>query len=157
MQLDDHRAQEKLKALMNYVETAASKGIKDAGSFMIEKLVRVVINSEGHDATQSKRPQPPHNVSGGQFVRARTGHLKQSMKLKVEGGRAVISSNPSIAPYGKKVSDWSKRKYGRSFMTITVNQYGGIVRKVFAKEIARAVKAADNLTPYTYENDYPIA
>jgi hypothetical protein len=157
MAVNDEKALKKLAAARANVVVAAREGIKDAGAFMREKLTDVVLNSAGHDQTVDPSPQPPHQLSQGRYVRRRRGDLIGSVAMAIKSNQVRIYMRNSPATYSQKVLDWSRKRYGRTFMTIAVQQYGGAIKTIFARGIKEAVDAADNGTPYAYQNHYPIS
>ncbi len=76
--------------------------------------------------------------------------------MRVKANAVRIYMNEGKAAYSMKVLDWSRKRYGRTFMTIAVQQYGGAIKTIFARGIKEAVDAADAGTMYTYQNHYPI-
>jgi len=157
MKLNSKNAKRKLAALTANVTNAAHNGILDGGAFLMAKLKNEVLNSPGNAANGGKSPQPPHEASQGRFVRNRTGGLWGSVSFKVEAGKFHLYMNSSKASYAAKVNEWAKKKYGRGYMQIVSTTYRNMIETTFAHEIGRAVKAADDLQPYTYENNYPPA
>lgn len=156
MTVNDANARKKLAALQKNVVTAAREGIKDAGSFLRGKIVSVTINSAGNASNGGRSPQPPHDIAQGRYVRRRTGGLVGAVQMKVSAAQVRIFMNPGKAPYSQDVLDWSRRKYGRTFLTIAVQQYRRAIETIFAKEVGRAIEAADNDRPYTYTNHFPV-
>lgn len=156
MRIDDSNAHRKLAALRANVVVAAREGIKDSGAFLMQKIKDVTINSPGHGETIRNTPQPPHDVAGGKYVRRRSGGLVGAVSMRVRASQVRIYMNQSKAQYSQDVLDWSRRKYGRTYMTIAVQQYRKAIETIFAKEVGRAIEAADNDRPYTYENHFPL-
>jgi len=156
MKVNSRNAKAKLAALRVNVEKAAFEGIRDAGAFLMAKLKDETLNSPGHDKGDGGGPQPPHEPSKGRFVRRRTGDLVGSVQMKVEGEKVVISMNQSRASYAATVNEWAKRKYGRGYMEIATKTYGKLVQTTVGTEIGRAIKAADNLKTYVYQNHFPV-
>lgn len=155
MQLNDERAKAKLAALTRNVVTAAREGLKDAAGYMQDRITNQIINSPG-SADPKKRP--PHQPSAGKFVRRNLGSLVLSIQMQpTSEGKLRIYSNASKAPYTNDVMDWSRKKYGRTFMTIASRMYRKTIETIFAKEVGRAVNHADNLTHYEYQNNFPIS
>jgi len=157
MAVNDEKALKKLAAARANVVVAAREGIRDAGAFMRGKITDVVINSAGNAADGGNAPQPPHQLSQGRYVRRRTGALVGAVQMRVKANAVRIYMNEGKAAYSMKVLDWSRKRYGRTFMTIAVQQYGGAIKTIFARGIKEAVDAADNGTPYAYQNHYPIS
>jgi hypothetical protein len=157
MKLNSKNAERKLAALTANVTNAAHNGILDGGAFLMAKLKNEVLNSPGNAANEGKSPQPPHEPSQGRFIRRRTGALVGAVQMRPSAGKVVLSMNSSKASYAATVNEWAKKKYGRGYMQIVSTTYRKMIETTFAHEIGRAVKAADDLQPYTYENNYPPA
>lgn len=157
MKINDSGAIKKLEAARANVVVAAREGIKDAGAFLRGKITDVVINSPGNASEGGKAKQPPHQLAQGRYVRRRTGALVGAVQMRAKGNTARIYMNEGKAPYSQKVLDWSRKRYGRTYMTIAVQQYGNAVRTAFARGIKEAIDAADSGTAYSYQNHYPIS
>jgi len=151
----DTGALAKLEALKKNVSIAAERGLINGGAFLRMKLTDQILNSPGNKAQGGKAKQPPHQVSQGRFVRRREGKLVSSIKMQPKRGEVLIYARTAIAPYADKVAEWTRWKYGRNYFAITMQMYGKAVIRVFEREIGRAVHAANNLTPYVYENHNP--
>lgn len=153
--VNDTRARQKIALLQSNVKRAASETVKDAASYLLGKVQNQIINSPGHAITVNPPPQPPHDIGGGRYVRRRTGTLVGSTKMRPTKSGFQIYQNESMAPYARKVTEWSERRYGQSYWRITVKTYGATVKRLFAERIAKAVEDADNLRRYSHQNPFP--
>lgn len=114
----------------------------DAGTYYERTLVEGVIN--------------------GQYVGVISGNLRRSFKTKPAGlGRAILEHDERIAsdengrPYGKKVLDWSVKKYGKSYIRITTEKTTPRILGNALVEFNRMILRTNLRRKYRYRNPFP--
>ena len=145
--------QERFEKLLTFL-------VRDAASFLTEKLKSEILNGE----TGTNYPKSyPSSISQGEsgFVGVVSGQLRNAIDIDpqiIVKPEALVFLNESlgaVGTYGRDIADWTKRKYGQDYFEITMSLYGTFVNEMFIdaiKEFFRQVNAGQNPI---YKNPFP--
>lgn len=122
--------------VLKSLDTVAREFPKDAATYLKERLNSSIID--------------------GQYVGRISGMLRRSHQIFIVGPYvAQVKHVPGVAPYGKRVYEWSIRKYGKSYIQILLDLYGPSVNRAARVVIGRMVQRIRNGGSFTYVNLFP--
>lgn len=85
-------------------------------------------------------------VISGQYVGVRTGNLRANTHVESTNEYIRIKSDMF---YTEHVVEWSKKRYGRSYVEIVLDLYGASVKDTIAKEAKKFYRK-----DYVYSNPF---